>query len=53
MLFTVTGGGKEKKILFSGDLGNELSALFPGPRPAPDVDAVFVETTYGPKPRTA
>ncbi len=51
VLFTVTGGGKEKKILFSGDLGNELSALFPGPRPAPDVDAVFVETTYGPKPR--
>ncbi len=52
VLFSVTVGGKEKKFLFSGDLGNELSALFPGPRPAPDVDAVFVETTYGPKPRS-
>ena len=52
VLFSVTIGGKEKKFLFSGDLGNELSALIPGPRPAPDVDAVFVETTYGPKPRS-
>ena len=52
VLFSVTVGGKEKKFLFSGDLGNEMSALFPGPRPAPNVDAVFVETTYGPKPRS-
>ena len=52
VLFSVTIGGKERKFLFSGDLGNEMSALFPGPRPAPSVDAVFVETTYGPKPRS-
>jgi len=52
VLFTATIGGKERRFLFSGDLGNELSALIPGPRPAPNVDAVFVETTYGPKPRS-
>ena len=51
VLFSATISGKEKRFLFSGDLGNELSALIPGPRPAPNVDAVFVETTYGPKPR--
>jgi metallo-beta-lactamase family protein len=33
--------------LFSGDLGNTLSPLHPGPRPAPSCDAAFVETTYG------
>ena len=34
-------------MLFSGDLGNTLSPLLPGPRPAPPCDAAFVETTYG------
>jgi metallo-beta-lactamase family protein len=52
VLFSVVVGGKEKRFLFSGDLGSDLSALIPGPRPAPNVDAVFVETTYGPKPRS-
>lgn len=41
-----------RSVLFSGDLGNELSTLIEGPRPAPVVDAVFVETTYGSKVRS-
>ncbi len=40
-------GGKRLRVLFSGDLGNELSSIFTGPRPVPNVDAVFVEATYG------
>lgn len=36
-----------RRILFSGDLGNDRSALFPGPAPAPDADVVFLEATYG------
>ena len=47
ILFAIDASGKTRRILFSGDLGNHLSTLSPGPPPAPDVDAVFVETTYG------
>jgi metallo-beta-lactamase family protein len=43
----------KRRVLFSGDLGNDLSPLVPAPRPAPQVDAVFVETTYGPISRKA
>ncbi len=39
--------GKRRRVLFSGDLGSDLSAVTAGPRPAPNVDAVFVEATYG------
>jgi metallo-beta-lactamase family protein len=48
VFFEVRVGEKKRRVLFSGDVGNDLSPLFAGPRPAPDVDAVFVETTYGP-----
>jgi metallo-beta-lactamase family protein len=48
ILFEVALGAKKRRILFSGDLGNHLSPLLPAPRPAPEVDAVFVEATYGP-----
>ncbi len=48
VLFEVRVEDKKRRVLFSGDVGNELSPLFAGPQPAPDVDAVFVETTYGP-----
>jgi len=48
VLFEVRVGDKTRRILFSGDVGNELSPLFAGPEPAPGADAVFVETTYGP-----
>lgn len=47
ILFEVATTSVRRRILFSGDLGNELSALFAGPKPAPDVDAVVLETTYG------
>ena len=40
-------------MLFSGDLGNGLSPLLPPPQPAPEADAVFVDTTYGPITRKA
>lgn len=48
VLFEVRVGDAKRRVLFSGDVGNDLSPLFPGPKPAPDVDAVFLETTYGP-----
>jgi len=36
-----------KKIIFSGDLGNKMSALQPGPSPLTDADMILVESTYG------
>jgi len=48
VLFEVRVGDKMRRVLFSGDVGNDLSPLLRGPQPAPDVDAVFIETTYGP-----
>lgn len=53
VLFEVNLGDKKRRVLFSGDLGNGLSPLLPLPQPAPEVDAVFVETTYGPICRKA
>ncbi len=47
ILFDVATANIQRRILFSGDLGNELSPLFAGPEPAPNVDAVVLETTYG------
>jgi metallo-beta-lactamase family protein len=41
------------RVLFSGDLGNGLSPLLPAPKPGPEVDAVFVESVYGPIVRKA
>lgn len=39
--------GVSKKLLFSGDLGNSVGLLQDGPDPAPEVDALWVESTYG------
>ncbi|MBK8725829.1 MAG: MBL fold metallo-hydrolase [Holophagaceae bacterium] len=36
-----------KRLLFSGDLGHPLSPLQAPAQPAPAVDAVWVESTYG------
>ena len=47
ILFEVSFGEKKRRVLFSGDLGNGLSPLVAPPRPAPAVDAVYVECTYG------
>ena len=46
-LFQIEDDQDPFKILFSGDLGGHGSTLIPGPEPAPLVNAVFVETTYG------
>lgn len=53
VVFEVKLAGTRRRVLFSGDVGNDLSPLFPGPTPAPDVDAAFIETTYGPTFRDA
>ena len=53
ILFEVTLAAKRRRVLFSGDLGNQLSPLLPAPRPAPETDVVFVEATYGPISRKA
>ncbi|MDY0170093.1 MAG: MBL fold metallo-hydrolase, partial [Thermoguttaceae bacterium] len=39
--------GKRVRVLYSGDLGSDLSPVLAGPRPAPNADAVFIEATYG------
>jgi metallo-beta-lactamase family protein len=39
--------GDTLKLLFSGDIGNDLSPLIYCPKPAPKADAVFIESTYG------
>jgi len=39
--------GDTLKLLFSGDIGNDLSPLIYGPKTAPKADAVFIESTYG------
>jgi metallo-beta-lactamase family protein len=53
ILFEVALAEKLRRVLFSGDLGNGLSPLMTPLQPAPDVDAVFVEATYGPISRKA
>lgn len=47
LIEAVSANGDSKRLLFSGDLGNDRSPLQVGPKPAPLVDAVWVETTYG------
>ncbi|OQK18545.1 MBL fold metallo-hydrolase [Methyloprofundus sedimenti] len=39
--------GKQRKILFSGDLGYSGRAIIKDPTPPPHVDIVVMETTYG------
>ena len=41
-----TGAG-EKTLLFSGDLGNDLSPIVPEPTPPEFAEYVFIESTYG------
>ncbi len=36
-----------KTILFSGDLGRQVSALLPAPSPIEDADFIVMESTYG------
>ena len=39
--------GDTLRLLFSGDIGSDLSPVIYGPKPAPRADAVFAESTYG------
>lgn len=47
VLLTVPVAGKTERLLFSGDLGNDLSPLERSPEPAPPADRVWLESTYG------
>jgi metallo-beta-lactamase family protein len=43
----ITEGGTEKKLVFSGDLGNSAAALLRDPVRIEDADALLLESTYG------
>lgn len=52
LLFTLRmPDGKKRKVLFSGDIGNDIEVIYKTPRPFPAVDVVVVEGTYGHKIR--
>jgi len=40
-------GGAEKKIVFSGDVGNTGQAIINEPKPVEEADYVVIESTYG------
>jgi metallo-beta-lactamase family protein len=43
----VDDGGKTKKLVFSGDLGQPARPVLNDPTPIEDADVLFVESTYG------
>ena len=43
----ITGEGKEKKLVFSGDLGNSYAALLRDPAVVEEADVLLLESTYG------
>jgi len=43
----VREGGKQTRLVFSGDVGRYDAVLAKDPAPAPDADYVVVESTYG------
>ena len=47
ILIRVQENGKEKTILFSGDVGRSDYPLLPDPNSVPQVDYLVCETTYG------
>lgn len=44
---TVAEGGKQTRIVFSGDVGRYAAVLAKDPAPAPEADYLVVESTYG------
>jgi metallo-beta-lactamase family protein len=44
---TVREGGRETRVLFSGDVGRFGAVLTKDPDPAPEADYMVVESTYG------
>jgi metallo-beta-lactamase family protein len=47
LLLELEEGGTRRRVLFSGDLGNPGRPILRDPTPAPSVDVVVMETTYG------
>jgi metallo-beta-lactamase family protein len=43
----LASGGEERTVLFSGDLGRWNAPILRDPEPAPAVDYIVVESTYG------
>jgi len=43
----ISEGGTEKKLVFSGDLGNSYAALLRDPEIVTDADVLMLESTYG------
>jgi metallo-beta-lactamase family protein len=43
----INEGGTEKKLVFSGDLGNSCAALLRDPEIVEDADVLLLESTYG------
>tara|TARA_R110001606_G_scaffold131341_1_gene267264 strand:- start:1387 stop:2877 length:1491 start_codon:yes stop_codon:yes gene_type:complete len=43
----ITEGGTEKKLVFSGDLGNSYAALLSDPEVVEEADVLLLESTYG------
>jgi len=43
----ITENGVEKKLVFSGDLGNSCAALLRDPEEVNDADVLLMESTYG------
>jgi metallo-beta-lactamase family protein len=43
----ITEGGTEKKLVFSGDLGNSCAALLRDPETIEEADVLLLESTYG------
>ena len=43
----LTEGERQRRLLFSGDLGRQNMAILRDPQTAPDVDYVIMESTYG------
>ena len=47
VIFTVKEDGKEKKIVFSGDIGNKSKPIIRDPEYITEADYVIMESTYG------
>ena len=48
-----TGENQKMRVIFSGDLGSDMSRFLPEPAAAPASHHVFVEATYGDDSRTS
>jgi metallo-beta-lactamase family protein len=47
ILLELSENGRQRRVLFSGDLGYDGRAILPDPAPPPRADVVVMESTYG------